>query len=705
MYLKLAACKRLLFISSELTLGGAAYLTIRWIKALNNHFHITLLICGPIEQRMMDELPPEIKIYQLEPSIWIKTSERLGKLTLDNFSSFLKNKNINILDEDYVAVIGTSIFWSWAACASYYLAKSTHKISFILDEGLLKIRVEKYRQNTIIDLALLVTHNFIAVSADLWSRVSSFKEFESERLAAVMMPPCAEFESVGHKNSNALNIYKPMVLTVARLDPIKRILESLYWHHELKNEGVDFCWYIVGDGIQENFLRQEIKRLGMADDFILVGFDRHIDWWLRQCDIFALFSQSEGCPTVVLEALQARILVICTNVNGVSELIENGKTGLIVSHEPEEIKKQLKSLIMDKLLRESYQKKLLSISLKNNFSSDVIKMRGMINDQSLPAKHTVTILIPTFNQASMLERAINSALYQDYPNLKVVVMDDASTDETNAVCQKWITNPRFQYVRHEQNVGRVDNYQLGLTRYAKGDWVLMLDGDDYLIDSCFISSALEVLIQYPSKEIGFIQAGHRVTHLNEMKADKDIFPDIEGKFQLFEPGRYIPFILKTGFFSHLGLLFNRKMAIKTNAYNNNISSTDMDSFMRLSLSMPVIVFKHIAGVWVQHGTNASSQVHVDDIYKNLKIFRLHSVNASLNGLISAHEWRKSLLRFEAKNLTFLFTRALGTSVKRPFDVFKIFPIAWKLHPCLILHPRIIKTLYKSFFKLLTFTKV
>jgi len=401
--------------------------------------------------------------------------------------------------------------------------------------------------------------------------------------------------------------------------------------------------------------------------------------------------------------LQARKLVICTEVNGVSELIETGKTGLIVSHEPEDIKKNLKALIVDKDLREKYQNSLLNMPSKNNFNSNVKKMLTLIHNPVPQVKKVVTILIPTFNQASMLDRAIKSAMNQDYPNLNVVVMDDASSDETPSVCQKWLTNQHFKYVRHEKNLGRVKNYQIGLNDYANGDWILMLDGDDYLTDPCFISRSLKVIDQYPGKEIGFIQAGHRVTHLNGMQSNKDILPNIEAKFQLFDPGQYIPFVLKTGFFSHLGLLFNRQIAIKIKAYSNDISSSDMDSFLRLSLLTPVIVFKHIAGNWVQHGDNTSSQVHVDDIYENLRIFRYYSLNSSRNGLIGVIKWRKLLLRYEAKNLTFLFDRALGSSVNHPLEAFRIFAIAWQIYPCLLLHPKIIKASFKSFFKLLTFS--
>src|SRR5690606_6270355 len=103
-----------------------------------------------------------------------------------------------------------------------------------------------------------------------------------------------------------------------------------------------------------------------------------------------------------------------------------------------------------------------------------------------PTAPLVTIMIPTYGQAHYLPRAIDSALAQDYPNLEVLVVDDASPDDTASVIEPYLEDPRFRYHRHVENLGRVAAYRDTLEREALGDYVLNLDGDDWLVDPTYL---------------------------------------------------------------------------------------------------------------------------------------------------------------------------------------------------------------------------
>ncbi len=111
----------------------------------------------------------------------------------------------------------------------------------------------------------------------------------------------------------------------------------------------------------------------------------------------------------------------------------------------------------------------------------------------------VNILITSYNQSKYLLQAVESALNQDYEHLQVIVMDDASSewDQGLASLKIFEADPRLRIHRNPHNLGRVKNYRQGLYELAKGDWVLVLDGDDFLLDHAYVSKAMEIAVLCP----------------------------------------------------------------------------------------------------------------------------------------------------------------------------------------------------------------
>jgi hypothetical protein len=96
----------------------------------------------------------------------------------------------------------------------------------------------------------------------------------------------------------------------------------------------------------------------------------------------------------------------------------------------------------------------------------------------------------------------------------------------------------------------------------------------------------------------FAQAGHRVRFLSGVDRDVDILPDIEGDERLMGGGEYLRFVYETGFFTHLGTLYNRAAAIKIRFYTADINSSDMESLVRLALEGKVLIRNTLAGCWI-----------------------------------------------------------------------------------------------------------
>lgn len=118
----------------------------------------------------------------------------------------------------------------------------------------------------------------------------------------------------------------------------------------------------------------------------------------------------------------------------------------------------------------------------------------------------VTIGIPTYNRFDgYFPRALEAALTQDYPNLEIVVSDNASTDGTEAFMRS-LDDPRVKYVRHPSNIGAHANFNACLEN-ATGDYFLLFHDDD-MIDPEFISSCVRAL--GGRTDIGLVRTGVRV---------------------------------------------------------------------------------------------------------------------------------------------------------------------------------------------------
>lgn len=92
-----------------------------------------------------------------------------------------------------------------------------------------------------------------------------------------------------------------------------------------------------------------------------------------------------------------------------------------------------------------------------------------------------TVIIPTKDRSEYLYHTLRTCIDQSYPNLEIIVADDASTDDTVEMVKKMAKiDTRIQLITREQRVGMRDNFELALERVRPG-YVMALGGDDGLI--------------------------------------------------------------------------------------------------------------------------------------------------------------------------------------------------------------------------------
>jgi glycosyltransferase involved in cell wall biosynthesis len=88
----------------------------------------------------------------------------------------------------------------------------------------------------------------------------------------------------------------------------------------------------------------------------------------------------------------------------------------------------------------------------------------------------VSVIIPTYNRAHLLQKAVASVLAQDYPALEIVVVDDGSTDDTITLLEQ-MNDPRIQVIKHS-HCGMPALLRNTGVEQCGGEWIAFLDSDD-----------------------------------------------------------------------------------------------------------------------------------------------------------------------------------------------------------------------------------
>ena len=114
----------------------------------------------------------------------------------------------------------------------------------------------------------------------------------------------------------------------------------------------------------------------------------------------------------------------------------------------------------------------------------------------------VSVLIGTYNRAQLLPRAVNSVLRQNYDNLEIIVVDDASTDSTSQVV-KAFGDSRVKYIRHKQNKGiaAVSNTAF---EHCKGEFIALLGDDDEWTEENKLHKQVQVFTEARNPQLGIV---------------------------------------------------------------------------------------------------------------------------------------------------------------------------------------------------------
>jgi len=91
----------------------------------------------------------------------------------------------------------------------------------------------------------------------------------------------------------------------------------------------------------------------------------------------------------------------------------------------------------------------------------------------------VSLYMPTYNCGEYINQAIESILTQTFQDFELIVIDDASMDDTSDILKNYEKNPKIKIIKNDKNLGFVRS-AIKAINMAKGDYIMRLDADDYL---------------------------------------------------------------------------------------------------------------------------------------------------------------------------------------------------------------------------------
>jgi glycosyltransferase involved in cell wall biosynthesis len=274
-------------------------------------------------------------------------------------------------------------------------------------------------------------------------------------------------------------------------------------------------------------------------------------------------------------------------------------------------------------------------------------------------KPLVSIVIPTYNHAKFISKALKSVIDQTYKNWEAIIIDNESVDETYKLINNF-NDSRIKYFKISNDGVIAKSRNLGI-KEAKGDWVAFLDSDDW-----WTKDKLEVCFSKITKDVDFIYHAHEYVNKSKSFFKKKI---IKGR-QLKKPilnDLLIGTITKGSQISNSSVIVRKNILIKIGGLNENkilVGSDDYDTWLRIAqITDQFLYINKKLSFYLVHNANTSSKdmsipqrlavrnfMHLFNNQQKLNLeIKLRYISGSYNYLNNNHKKAKKDLMFVIKN--------------------------------------------------------
>lgn len=236
----------------------------------------------------------------------------------------------------------------------------------------------------------------------------------------------------------------------------------------------------------------------------------------------------------------------------------------------------------------------------------------------------ISIIITAFNYGRFIGKAIESVLSQDFTDFELLILNNASTDNTDEVVKRYVTDLRVRYIVNEINIGPRDNGAKGLIS-SRAPHILFLSADDFLLPGA-LSTLHHTFIA--NTDVDFMYGRYLFVDQNDAVIQEVKHP---GWLPYNHKGRLSEFADLLQFDCYISMptvLFKRSVFDRSGDFTNKVRVGDYEFFIRLAakgftsyfINTPLAAFRlhgsqqSVGGDVVSSGSQVSDQLTLLEMY-------------------------------------------------------------------------------------------
>lgn len=273
-----------------------------------------------------------------------------------------------------------------------------------------------------------------------------------------------------------------------------------------RDASIHFVWVGHRDVDLQARIDDRLQQAGIADRFHFVGLDFDTDDYYAGADLYALTSREDPFPSVVLESLSVGTPVVAfAGTGGGARLIEAHGAGRVVpAFDVAAYAEAIDALMADDDMRARHGERGREL-VESEFSfRDYALSLANLAGLDVPR---VSVVVPNYNYARYLDARLSSIAAQDCPIAEIIVLDDASSDDSLSVLQSLRNriSPEPRIVPSSINSGSVFRQWRKGVELARGEYVWIAEADD-LAKPAFLSTLLAALHGKPELVMAYCES-------------------------------------------------------------------------------------------------------------------------------------------------------------------------------------------------------